>query len=240
MFEYEEMSLSEAVTTLEEVQGLQARIRQMQATKLESRSLHTHPALAGLLPGGALRAGSAYSVEGSTTLVMALLLGPSSAGAWCGVIGMPDFGAEAAGRLGIDLERLVLVPDPGDQWLTVTAAVIDVLTVVVTRPPARTSDANISRLGARLRQRGSTLIVIGDWPQSEAKLTLTNSGWEGLGNGHGYLSGRRVTVTVTARNALDYPRSARLWLPDPQEQVRTAPSQPSALEAPLFADEAVG
>jgi len=41
------------------------------------------------------------------------------------VVGVPEFGVEAASSFGIDLERLVLVPNPGDQWLAVTAAIAD-------------------------------------------------------------------------------------------------------------------
>ena len=176
VFENRDMSLAalhtaDPVVDRAQVHELQTRIRQMQATKLESRSLQTHPALGPLLPGGALKAGAAYSVLGSTTLLMAMLAGPSAAGAWCGVVGMPDFGAEAAGRFGIDLERLVLVPHPGDQWLTVTAAVVDVLSVVVLAPPARATDGDVARLSARLRQRESTLVVAGAWPQVEATIT---------------------------------------------------------------------
>jgi hypothetical protein len=205
-----------------QVHELQSRIRQMQATKLESRLVETHPALASLLPGGSLKAGAAYSVLGSTTLVMALLAGPSAAGAWCGVLGMPDFGAEAAGRFGIDLERLVLVPHPGDQWLTVTAAIVDVLSVVVVVPPSRARDGDVARLTARLRQREATLIVVGDWPQVEATLTVSRSGWDGLGDGTGYLSSRRVTVEASARGGAGARRRAELWLPDLNEGFRAA------------------
>ncbi|HEX4057007.1 MAG TPA: hypothetical protein VHX87_01665, partial [Galbitalea sp.] len=153
------------------------------------------------------------------TLLLALLAGPSAAGSWCGVVGVPEFGIEAAASFGIDLDRLVLVPHPGDQWLAVTAAVADVMTVVVTKPPRQASDASLSRLSARLRQRGSTLIVVGSstakaWPQSEALLTLTESDWSGIGEGFGRLTARQVTVTVSTRLG-GRPRSARLWLPDP-------------------------
>lgn len=206
----------------------------MQATKLESRQLETHPALASLLPGGALKAGAAYSVRGSTTLVMAMLAGPSGAGAWCGVVGMPDFGAEAAGRFGIDLERLVLVPHPGEHWLTVTAAVVDVLSVVVIVPSTTARDADVARLTARLRQRESTLIVVGDWPQVEATLTVARSDWDGLGVGVGYLSSRRVTVESAPRGGSGSRRHAELWLPDLDETFRSAPAgtrRPALLEA---------
>jgi len=233
VFEYEEMAPSTATLpalaagalsaqgqpTRATVEELQARIRQMQATKLDTRLVPTHPAIGALLPGGGLKQGSAYSVDQSAALVMALLAGPSAAGSWCGVVGIPEFGLEAAAGFGIDLERLVLVPHPGDQWLAVAAAVADVLGVVVIRPPKRASDASVSRLSARLRQRGATLIVLGPWPQSEAMLSLSESSWSGIGAGHGHLAARQVTVTVTSRLA-GRPRSARLWLPDPELALR--------------------
>ena len=234
VFEYEEMPaaapfLSPAVPASgtphsnagaqgDRVRELQARIRSMQTTKLDTRRIPTHPAIARLLPGGGLQQGSVYSVVGSGTLLMALLAGPSAAGSWCGVVGVPEFGVEAAARFGIDLERLVLVPNPGDQWLGVTSAVADVMGVVVARPPKRASDTSVARLAARLRQRGSTLIVLGTWPQSEAILTLSRSEWSGIGDGHGYLEARQATVTVTSANGR--PRSARLWLPDHEQQFR--------------------
>jgi len=148
---------------------------------------------------------------------MALLAEPSKAGAWCAVIGVPEFGVEAASRFGVELERLVLVPHPGDQWLAVAAAVADALTVIVMRPPKRASDGAISRLAARLRQRGSTLIVLGSWPHSEAMISVSDSDWSGIGEGFGHLQSRQATVTVTSKLS-GRPRSARLWLPSPSEE----------------------
>ena len=207
MFEYGSMTSSAAATLPEEmlpesnsasvIDDLQQRIRSMQATKLDSRLLPTHPALAELLPGGGLKQGAMYSVESSATLLLALLAGPSAAGSWCGVVGVPEFGIEAAASFGIDLDRLVLVPTPGDQWLAVTAAIADVLTVVVIKPPRQASEGNLARLTARLRQRGSTLLVVGSWPQSEAMLSLSQSSWTGIENGAGHLTARQVTVTVS-------------------------------------------
>lgn len=212
-----------AASATERVAALQSRISGMQATKLRTRTLPTVPALADILPGGALKQGAAYSVDGGATLIMALLVGPSQAGVWCGVVGLPDFGAEAASRFGIDLERLVLVPAPGEKWLAVTAALVDVLGVVVTRPPRTASDADAARLAARLRQRGSTLIVVGDWPQSEARLRVDGSRWGGLGQGHGYLAGREVTVTSAGHDGRG--RGVRLWLPDERLAFRAAPTE---------------
>lgn len=207
----------------ERVQALQARIRQMQRRTLDERMLPTLPGLAELLPGGALRAGSAYSVAESHALVMAMLAAPSAAGLWCGVVGMPDFGVEAAAGFGIELEHLALVPHPGEKWLAVTAALADVLPVVVTRPPQRVGDADAARLAARLRQRGCTLICVGAWPQSEARLSLADASWSGLGAGHGRLTRRQVTVTVSVGSTLERPRRARLWLPSAAATLQIAP-----------------
>ncbi len=196
----------------EQVRELQERIRKLQAPRLDSPGLPTHPALARLLPGGALQEGASYSVDRSLTLLMLLLAAPSAAGVWCGVVGVPEFGIEAAAGFGIDLERLVLVPRPGDQWLAATAALADAMGVIVTRPPRQASDASVARLSARLRKRGAVMLVLGSWPQSEAMLSITGSAWSGISEGHGHLGTREATVTVTSR-AAGRPRSARLVLP---------------------------
>ncbi len=190
---------------------LQERIRQLQTPRLDTPGLPTHPALARLLPGGALQEGATYSIDRSLTLLMLLLAAPSAAGIWCGVVGVPEFGVEAAAGFGIDLERLALVPRPGDQWLAATAALADAMGVIVTRPPRQASDASVARLSARLRKRGATMLVLGSWPQSEATLSITESVWTGIGDGHGNLGTREATVSVTSKTA-GRPRSARLVL----------------------------
>ncbi|WP_323959906.1 hypothetical protein [Arthrobacter sp. JZ12] len=196
---------------------LQSRINSMQKSRPSSRLLPTVPVLAGILPGGGLQAGAAYSVSNSTTLAMAMLAGPSGAGAWCSVIGMPTFSVEAAASLGIALDKLVLVPHPGDQWLSVTAAMIDVVSVVLTCAPKHVAPADASRLMARVRQRGAALVTMGHWPQSDASLSVTGSNWQGLGAGTGHLRSRRMRITASAGGRS---RTADLWLPDFQHGPR--------------------
>lgn len=218
------------------VRELQSRIRGMQRSRLDSRAIPTHEALGDLLPGGALAAGGCYAVDGSTTLALALAQGPSAAGAWCAVVGVPDLGVEAAAGLGIDLDRLVLVPHPGDQWLSVVSALVDVVTVVVVRPPARADgsprlgDAAASRLAARLRQREAVLVSVGDWPGADARLTVTESSWAGIGAGFGHLQGRQVTVASSAKSRPGRSRSRRLWLPGPEQRIRAVEAR--RVEAP--------
>lgn len=200
--------------TATELHELQGRIKRMQGTRLDTRSLPTAPELSRLLPGGALQAGGSYSVLGSTALAMSLMAGPSAAGTWCAVIGLPAFGIEAAASSGIDLERLVLIPRPGPDWLTVTAAMADVAGVLITAPPGRIAPSDAARLAARLRQREAALIVLGSWPQSDATLRVTESSWSGLGSGHGHLLRRRLTVSsMLGQGGVGRPRTAHLTLP---------------------------
>ncbi|MFH5877787.1 hypothetical protein [Arthrobacter sp. NA-172] len=179
---------------------LQAKIHLMQGKRGSERPLPVLPSLSRLLPGG-LRPGAAYSIQGSMSLAMALLAGPSLNGSWCGVAGLPDFGVEAAVGFGIALDRLVLVPDPGASWSPVIAAMADVLSVVLARAPERVAPAEAARLGARLRERSAVLLVLGPWPQSEAVLQVNGYEWSGLGQGHGHLSKQELELEVALRGS---------------------------------------
>jgi hypothetical protein len=185
--------------------------------------LETHPALSGLVQ---LRAGGSYAVD-SASLALALLAGPSRAGGWCAVVGVGDFGAEAAYALGVDLDRTVLVPDPGDQWLEVTAALVDVATVVLVRPQGRVPERVAEKLGARLRKRSAALVVLGDWPRAEVRLTTREPVWTGVGAGHGHLRARRILVEAQRGSAP--PRRGALWFPAEDQTYRRA--EPAAVAA---------
>jgi hypothetical protein len=202
------------------VHELQERVQRMQGVAV-SRTLDVLPAFRGLVQ---LRTGCAYSVD-SPSLAMALLAGPSQAGEWAGIVGAPDFGFEAAAAFGVELERTIAVPDPGEHWLSVTARLIDVVSVVLVRPPSPlqlggVSQGQAARLKSRLRQKDSLLIAWGDWPRCEQRLSIRSSSWRGLGEGYGRLQGRQVDVAVTSASAP--PRCVSMWLPDEDQHVRLA------------------
>ncbi|KRC64305.1 hypothetical protein ASE12_05695 [Aeromicrobium sp. Root236] len=203
---------------------LRARVNQMQG-RPAAQPVATHPAFSGLLQ---LQTGSSYAVD-SASLAMALMAGPSADGAWCGVVGSAEFGLEAAAAAGVELRRTILVPDPGEAWLEVTAALIDVLGVVVVAAPAEVSAKDVSRISARLRQRGAVLIAYGDWPRCDARLSLRDAQWVGLGRGHGHLQARRVTVEVQRGTAPV--RTGQLWLPDRAQVIRRVEQQPAQLRS---------
>ncbi len=152
----------------------------------------TPPPVADLLR---LRTGAAYGVD-SASLALALASAASAAGEWVGFAGWPDFGAEAAAGLGVDLSRTVLVPDPGEHWLEVAAALVDVLKVVVLRPARAVDARSAGVLDARLRTRSSVLVVWGQWPGCEARLTLEDTRWSGPQDGGGRLATRAARLAV--------------------------------------------
>ena len=203
---------------------LRARVNQMQG-RPAAQPVATHPAFAGLLQ---LQTGSSYAVD-SASLAMALMAGPSVDGAWCGVVGSAEFGLEAAAAAGVDLRRTILVPAPGEAWLEVTAALIDVLGVVVVATSAEVSAKDVSRISARLRQRGGVLIAYDDWPRCDARVSLRDAEWVGLGRGHGHLQARRVTVEV--RRGTAPARTGRMWLPDASQVIRRVEEQPAQLRS---------
>lgn len=190
------------------------------------------PELTGLLQ---LRTGGSYQVD-NASLALALLAAPSRAGGWTAVIGAGDLGIEAAAEMGVDLTRTVLVPHPGEHWLEVTAALVDVVPMLLLRPPMgvtqRVTQQVASRIGARLRKRASTLLVWGDWPGSEARLSLTGSVWYGAEAGHGRLRSRQVTVACQRGTAPA--RRTTLWLPAadaPIRRIEERESEPGRPEA---------
>jgi hypothetical protein len=182
------------------------------------RTLPLVVALASLFPNGGLRRGSTVvvgpgSAPGATSLALALLGGPCAGGSWCAVVGAPDLGLVAAAQLGIDLERLAMVPSPGTRWAVVTAALLEGFDVVLLCPDVPASQSDARKLEARARERGAVLAVLGDWPgSSEIHLRVTSGRWRGLEDGSGYLAGREVEVISGGRGAASRPRRARLWL----------------------------
>ncbi|MEI5674545.1 MULTISPECIES: hypothetical protein [unclassified Nocardioides] len=215
--------MSSAAPDLSQLDQLRARMQGM-AGGMPRATLPVHPALSGVVQ---LYAGASYEVDG-LGLAMTLLAGPSRAGEWCAVVGIPDFGVEAAAEAGVELSRTVLVPEPGEQWLEVTAALVDVAPVVLVRPGGRVAASVAERMGARLRKRAAVLLVQGEWPRCEARLGVEEPVWSGVGQGHGHLRARRAAVVV--RRGAAPPRRSELWLPDPVAGARRAEPAVHALE----------
>jgi hypothetical protein len=198
------------------------------------------PALEPLVPGAGLRRGSIVSVTGSNTLLLALMVEASQAGSWCAVVGLPDLGLVAAAGLGVALERLALVPDPGSQWPVVAGALLDAVDVVAVQPPARLRPADARRLRSKARERGSVLIAAGGWPDgADVRLAVTGRTWTGLAAGSGHLQACELEVAVSGRGAAARERRSRLVL-DHHSELAAGTGLPGPMAPPVRRVGAVG
>jgi len=192
------------------------------------QTLPVLPVLEGLLPGGAIRRGSTIEVEGpgATSLALALAAGPSAAGSWTALVGVPFVGLTAAGEAGVALNRLFVVRPPTPKsWSGVVAALIGSVDVIVIDGRHRCGSRDLRRLTARLRERGSVLVRVGSGSKSpssgrsgvgaDVRMRVVATEWEGLGDGHGALHRRLVEVKADGRGSSARPRSSRLFLPGP-------------------------
>jgi hypothetical protein len=139
----------------------------------------------------------------------------SRAGAWVAVVGMPDAGALAAAEQGVVLERLALIPTPGEHWPTVVAALLDGVDLVVVQPPGPPTAAESRRLTARVRQRSAVLLPTRTWERAGTTLHAGEQQWYGLERCRGRLRARQLTVSATGRGRRARPRRVRVWLPAP-------------------------
>ncbi len=184
------------------------------------------PALASLFPRSGLQRGTVVSLAGSggaLSLAFAVCAAASAEGSWLAVVGTERLGLAAVDELGVHLGRLVLVDAPPvDQWGTVVATLVDAfdLVLVVTREPIDAGQAR--RLTAKARERGSVILQVGRWAWPDApdvRLDVIECRWDGLGEGHGTLTSRQVTVTAVNRRDARPRRKSALWLPDTEGTV---------------------
>jgi len=179
-------------------------------------------------------------VPGLTSLLLLLLAGTSSFGYWCAVAGLPELGFAAAAELGVNLDRLVVIPHPGAEgrWQSVVATLLETVDLVCLAPEVPVRPADARKLVARARERCSTLLVLDPsvpsgvarglltggtvrsgrvmtcWPgPSDLRCAVRESSWSGLDRGYGRLSLRKLEAEVGGRGAATRPRRGLLRLP---------------------------
>ena len=213
------------------------------------RRIPVEGALAALLPESGIRRGTAIAVSGhgSVTLAMALAAEASRRGSWVAAVGMADLGVVALAERGVDLERWALVDLPaatGNKSLAadVLGAVVGGFDLMLLGPDTRVAGATARRLLARMREHGTSLVCALDGApgdiaaslQPEVCLTITQTRWTGIDDGHGRLLARQAEVTAGGRGAASRPRRMLVWLPSQDGRVAcVGPEQASALDDSL-------
>lgn len=169
------------------------------------RTMPVGDELSGLFAEGGLVRGRTIACQGraATSTALALVASAITAGAWMAVVDLPTIGLDAASELGVPLERIVAIDTGGDasRWIDVLAAAADGFDILLVRVPAELAAGAVRKLAVRLRQRDVVTVVLGD-PGSMAcdgVLHAEAPQWRGLGDGHGHLRERSVTVQATGR-----------------------------------------
>lgn len=192
------------------------------------RVLPVHDALTPLFAdSGAVSDSAVGLVRGQTVVctgsvavscALGLVAGVTQAGSWAAIVGMPSIGLQAAATIGVSLERTVFVhhADTADTGAALSALVDGVDLVVVSRSVVSTLSASlVRRLQSRAQSKGSVLLLIGDPPSTsvDVRLTARTVHWEGVGDGHGHLRRRLVSVEMEGRRC-PRRRIHTVWLPD--------------------------
>ena len=196
-------------------------------TLAHDRYLPVDEAFATLLPDLGLIRGRIVGCGGqaATSLALALASRATTTGSWLAVVGMAPIGIEAAGELGVAIDRLVSVDadrhQPGE-WADRVAAAADgfelILTMPPVGPPAR-AERVVRKVRQRIQARGAVLLAVcsgagssGAGFGADVVLEVTAGEWEGLGHGHGHLRRRLVVVRASGRR-MPRPVEREMWLP---------------------------
>ena len=165
------------------------------------RTMPVPPPLAALLPRRALARGTAITVTGAGSMLIALIAEASAAGHHVALIGQPRLSLLAVHEHGGDLAKVHLVdPGAGDP-LDAASICLDGLDLVVTTVHGRDVPPTRARaLLARNRRHGSVLLLTdGHMPGIDLTIASTVCGYGGIEQGRGRIKSITLETTVHGR-----------------------------------------
>jgi hypothetical protein len=154
--------------------------------------------LAAILPGGGLARQAVTEVSDCPPLIVEFITQTTAQGGHVGVIGWPDLSLAGVVERG-DLERVIVVPEPGPDPLAVIGVLVEGLDLVVAHwpVPAELPPARARPLLARLREGVSVLVLVGAWVASPSlRLSAEVITFRGIGAGTGRIRGVDIAVRV--------------------------------------------
>lgn len=153
-----------------------------------------------VLPGGGVPRRAVTHLSDTPALVVDMADSVTAEGGFVGVVGWPELS-----YAGISvLERVIAVPDPGIDPLSVAGVLVEGLDLVVlhTPQPLNLSPVRARPLLARVRAgRAALLTVNARVPSPALSITGTVTGFHGIGRGTGRISGMDIRVESAGRRA---------------------------------------
>ncbi|TFI40908.1 hypothetical protein E4P29_22210 [Rhodococcus sp. 1R11] len=165
------------------------------------RTMPVPPPLAALLPRRALARGTAITVTGAGSMLIALVAEASAAGHHVALIGQPRLSLLAVHEHGGNLAKVHLV-DPGKtDPLDAASICLDGVDLVVTTVHGRDVPPTRARaLLARNRRQASVLILTdGHMPGIDLTIASTVAGYGGIDQGRGRIKSITLETTVHGR-----------------------------------------
>lgn len=202
------------------------------ATLAHQRTLPVAEGLTALVPSGCLQRGNVLSTHGvgATSLGLALVGEAARSGSFLAIIAPHSFSLASCLDFDIPLRRVVqfVLPSGGSSnslWAQSVAAVVEGFDLVLLLDRHRVSSSQARQLTARNRERGSIIVRVGgpDWPDAaDLRFETSSPDWSGLGQGHGHLRARQVSVQVAGRRYHGGSRAHSILLPAVGGGVETA------------------
>jgi hypothetical protein len=220
-------SLARQPVDLDEFRQLMAKVAPVM--RADQKRLEVLDGLASLTPAGGLIRGQSVSIvsdgahgRGVLSLATALVARATQVDSWCAVVGIASYGVSGAMQLGLNPDRLALVPlrDAASrgEWIAVTSSLVDTCDIVLTRVPRPTQQCTarqladgLRRLQARARQQDSVLVVVGQHDESaDLRFAITNNSWHEINRGWGSLRQRRMTVRLSGKGVASSSRDYQI------------------------------
>lgn len=167
---------------------------------------------AAILPHGGLPRRAVTHLSDTPALVVEMLDSVTAAEGFAGVVGWPELSYAGVGAL----ERVIAVPDPGIDPLSVAGVLVEGLDLVVlhTPQPLNVSPVRARPLLARVRKgRAALLMVNARVPSPALSITGQVTGFHGIGRGVGTIAGMDMRVEAaghhTSSTVITLGRNAR-------------------------------
>ncbi|MGP6173875.1 hypothetical protein [Corynebacterium sp. A21] len=177
-------------------------LRSRMGTLERPEVLGVGPELAKVLPGGGLARRAVTHLSDCPALVIELIAHCTAAGGHVGVVGWSELSYAGVPDSGGELDRIITVPEPGPEALSISAVLVEGLDLVVHHfpVPVELSPTRARPLLAKLRGGTAALVLVGaQVPAPAAVIDAKVSTYRGVGTGYGRINGLDIRLRVRAR-----------------------------------------
>lgn len=191
-------ALKEHMVTMDPRAGIASGLKQSESSDPTLSPISTHPDLAQALREGGLPRRAVVNMSSSSLLASVLIEHATQAGSFVAVVGWPELSFADIEHL----ERIVAVPDPGQDPWQVAAVLCEGIDLVIVHTPIQMNLGSSRTFMAQVRKGKAGVLNAGPHPLP-ASLALHPEihAFHGIGPGVGRIRGIELAVQVNYGNA---------------------------------------